>query len=284
MINPFGILYNPYSIGNALEQLLALETSLEPALIQHNNLWYSFNHHGQFSNPDRANLLQILDQQLQFARGFLKNTQRLIITLGSSKVFIYKKTGKIVANCHKVPNQAFDQRILSTTRIVDHLGPIFEQLAIQQPSIEIVLTVSPVRHLRDGIVESQWSKARLLLACEQLRADFDFVHYFPAYEIMMDDLRDYRFYKEDMVHPSEVAIDYIWNYFATSFFNDSTLILNQRIEKIIQASQHRPFHPQSTEHQQFLIQQLKKIKELKALFAFLDFKKEEKLFTDQLVN
>ena len=189
-----------------------------------------------------------------------------------------------MANCHKLPGSQFDRRRPSVREIIAALEPVLQEFKLRLPALEAILTVSPVRHIRDGLVENQRSKAALLLAVEELSKQHDFIHYFPSYEIVMDELRDYRFYDVDMIHPSSVAIDYIWERFSQAFFTAETRQLMQRVERIVTASRHRPFHPQSSAHQQFLTQQLKLIDELEREFPFLKLADERAGFESQLIG
>jgi len=157
----------------------------------------------------------------------------------------------------------------------------FKNIKIQNADCQMIITISPVRHIRDGLLENQKSKAILQLAIAEICEQLDFVHYFPAYEIMMDDLRDYRFYEADMIHPNQVAIDYIWQQFQSSFFKENTQLLNQKIEKIIAATQHRPFHSQSVAHQQFIVKQLENLEKLATNYPFLNLKNEREIFQQQ---
>lgn len=274
MLNPFGILYNPYSIGHALECLIENRKYQATDLFQARGLWHSFDHHGLFSNAEQEQTLQQINQAIEAGHHFLSNCERLILTFGTSKVFVHKANQQIVANCHKLDNQDFERVSLRIPKILQKLRPSLQQIKAKNPKLEILLTLSPVRHIRDGHIENQRSKARLLLACEQLCQEFDYVHYFPSYEILMDDLRDYRFYQADMIHPNSTAIDYIWTYFEQSFFNDSTLALNKKVRKVLAAAKHRPIHPESTIHQNFIEQQVKQIQLLIKEHPFLDFKQE----------
>ena len=261
LLNPFGILYNPLSIKNSLNLLLTDKKYTEEDLFFHQDLWHSFDHHGVFSNPNQSSILSDINTQLKAAQLFLKNTKILILTFGTSNVFIKKSTGNIVANCHKVPNTGFDKRRLSIARIIVELTPILEKLKAVNPDLAIIFTISPVRHLKDGLLENQRSKSTLLLAMEALTQQLPFTHYFPAYELVMDDLRDYRFFEKDMTHPNELAIEYIWKAFQATYFLDSTMDIFKQIKKIVQASLHRPFHPQTNTHQRFVKKQLEKIKQ-----------------------
>jgi hypothetical protein len=196
---------------------------------------------------------------------------------------VYKKSGEIVANCHKLPGNEFDRKRLDIKTIVEKLSLVFKKIKAQNPDLQIITTVSPIRHIRDGLIENQKSKAVLLLALDQIVADLDFVHYFPSYEILLDDLRDYRFYDADLIHPSSVAIDYIWDFFKQAFFDKQTLELMIEIERIVNASKHRAFHPESVEHQAFLKHQLETINLLNRKDDFLDFSNEKMIFERQLL-
>ncbi len=283
LLNPFGILYDPVSIEKALLKLLEGDQFSEKDLFNHQGLWHSFDHHGHFSKPEKGETLHEINAALANGKTFLKNTNRLIVTFGTANVFVYKISGETVANCHKLPGNEFDRKRLDIETIVEKLSFAFEKIKKQNIDLQIITTVSPIRHIRDGIVENQKSKAVLLLALDQIVANLDFVHYFPSYEILLDDLRDYRFYDADLIHPSKVAIDYIWDFFKQSFFNKPTLDLMIEIEKIVIASKHRPFHPESAQHQIFLKQQMKDINLLTEKFGFLDFSNEKMIFERQIL-
>ena len=283
LTNPFGIVYNPVSLAQSLDFLLSDKDFSEKDLFENAGLWHSFAHHGHFSHPDKTTALVSINRSLSEAKEFLLNSSRLIVTLGTANVFVFKQTGEIVANCHKVPGQEFECRRLQVGEIVEALSAVFKKLKAALPKLEIVATVSPVRHLRDGLVENQRSKATLVLALEQIVERYNFAHYFPAYELLLDDLRDYRFYENDLSHPNQLAVDYIWQFFADSFFSEKTKALCQRIAQTVVASGHRPFHPQSTEHQAFLKTQLEKIRALQQEFPWLDFDIEKAAFQQQLL-
>jgi len=282
LINPFGILYNPLSIKNNLDHLLAVKNYTSEDLFFHQDLWHSFDHHGAFSNPDQNSILSQINTRLKAAQLFLKKTKILILTFGTSNIFIKKSTQKVVANCHKIPNMEFEKRRLTIAEILEALTPVLEKLNATHPEMEVIFTVSPVRHLKDGLLENQRSKATLLLAIEALTQQFPFAHYFPAYELVLDDLRDYRFFEKDMAHPNELAIEYIWNAFQTTYFSVSTKAIFKQIKKVVQASLHRPFHAETNTHQQFVKKQLEKIELLTQQYPFLEFTKEYHLFKAQL--
>ncbi len=284
LLNPFGILYNPASINAGLERIIEGRIFTEKDIFQHGELWHSYSHHGHFSSLSQKDTLTNINQKLEEGHEFLKKTNHLILTFGTARVFILKETGKVVANCHKVPGTFFTENRLKIDEIISGFEKSFTKLKERNKDINILLTVSPVRHIREGFIENQRSKAALLLAVEQLCESLEFVHYFPSYELMMDDLRDYRFYEADMAHPNDLAIDYIWKRFSEIFFDTSTKILLEKIEKIVIANKHRSFHPTSLKHQIFLKNQLEQIKKMENQFPFLNFEKEKTLFYKQILR
>lgn len=275
LVNPDGIVYNPVSIADTLEALSADDPVAGVEVFEYHGLWHSWAHHGHFSNPDRETALNAIRAARQTAAGFLRQSKRLLLTLGTARVFSLREAGRIVANCHKAPAARFEERRLSVAETVAALAPVLEKLRTRQPELEVLLTVSPVRHLRDGFVENQRSKAVLVLACAELEAQFGFVHYFPAYELLLDDLRDYRFYAADMVHPDEAAVEYIWEAFASTYFPPATRDCLTQINKITAAARHRPFHPGTEQHRAFVQQQLERIEQLTAAYPGLDFSAEK---------
>jgi hypothetical protein len=202
------------------------------------------------------------------------------MTPGTAFVYYLKETGNIVANNHKMPAALFGSRRLHTEEVVEGMQAVLEKLLAQYPHMKIVFTVSPVRHLRLGMIENQRSKAVLLLACERLMQKIPdrAACYFPAYELLMDDLRDYRFYAPDMVHPSESAVEYVWSCFSNAFFSDDTKVLCHAIERISTAARHRPFHPNTPGHHAFQEQHLHRIQLLQTQHPFLDFSNERAVF------
>jgi GSCFA family len=193
----------------------------------------------------------------------------MVLTLGTANVFIEKKSNQVVNNCHKIPPPYFDKKRLSVEEVVLNLKSTFEKIFIQNIDCQIVITVSPIRHLRDGLIENNRSKAVLLLACAELSDLFPNVHYFPAYELVIDDLRDYRFYAPDMMHPTDQAIDYIWQHFTDTFFNEKTKMIVEEVQKINLMKQHRPLHPNTEGYQQFVNNLQQKVDNLKKKYPFL---------------
>jgi hypothetical protein len=283
LINPFGIVYNPMSVAHCLSRLL-LENQLFTAddLVENAGLWHSWQHHGHFSHPDKTTALQGINDAYSKAAQHLQNTDTLLLTLGTAHVFLLRSTGQIVANNHKMPAAAFENKLLDVAEVTDALGAVFADMLQKKPELKIVLSISPVRHLRQGMVENQRSKATLVLACDALCRQFPQVVYFPAYELLLDDLRDYRFYAADMIHPSEVAVAYIWQYFSDMFFDPATKALLPVIEKIRAAAQHRPFHPDTPQHHTFAAAQLAAIAQLENQRPGLDFSMEKQVFNQIL--
>lgn len=263
LINPFGIVYNPMSMATALERLLDEKKQFSPEdLFENQGLWRSWDHHGHFAKPDRGQALESINTAFITASRHFAQTSRLLLTLGTAEGHYLLEQNRVVANNHKMPARLFESKRLSVEEVTAVLSACFQKLLVQHPQLQVVLSVSPVRHLRNGMVENQRSKAVLLLACEALCRQFPQVHYFPAYEILLDDLRDYRFYTADMLHPSEVAVDYIWSYFSDMFFSEETRRLNVELGKIATALRHRPFNPESEQHQAFVAAQKAALRQL----------------------
>lgn len=284
LINPNGIVYNPVSIGQCIGRALAPEPYTREALFALNDLWHSWDHHGHFSAPAAEETLERIQRAFDEARTVLTGSCTcLMITLGTAQVHRLAETGQVVANNHKAPATWFTHHTLRVQEVIDALAPALETLAHRRPGLRVVLTVSPVRHLRLGMVENQRSKAVLVLACAELERLFPNAWYFPAYELLLDDLRDYRFYAPDMLHPAQPAIQYIWDYFCRAVFSESTIRLIQRLEKLLLASAHRPFNPETPAHQKFCLERLAEIADIRAQHPEIDLN-EEKIHFEQLLN
>ncbi len=283
-VNPFGILYNPMSIGSSLQRLLTQKPFIENELHFHNEQWHSFAHHGKFSHSDKEVCLKRINQELEEASDFLQKADFLFLTLGTAFVYEWKESRQIVANCHKIPQKQFHYYKVSVEQIVETLTPLLEGIQAVNPKLQIVFTLSPIRHWKNGAVDNQLSKATLLVAIHELREKLENIHYFPAYELMMDDLRDYRFYESDMLHPNSTAIDYIWQQFRSVYFDGLTEKTMARVQKISNAQNHRPRNPTSAAHQRFLRQRLEQIGDLETMFPFLDFTEERAFFASHLLT
>jgi hypothetical protein len=250
LANPHGILFNPESIQNAVSDCLTGKTYAESDLVNNGEQWVSLSHHGKFSDPDPKAALKRINGNIAGARDFLRRSSHLIVTLGTSWTYRHLKQDRIVANCHKIPQAQFQKQLLSVEHIVRSLSNMVGEVREVNPDVSFIFTVSPVRHLKDGIVENTLSKARLHQAVHELLKEEN-VHYFPSYEIMMDDLRDYRFYESDMIHPNGTAIDYIWEKFSDACILPSCKDLMQRVEGINRALEHRPLNPKSNQYREF---------------------------------
>ncbi len=275
LTNPFGIVYNPISMASCLEKLLAGEPFQTSELVENQGLWHSWQHHGQFSKPDREAAAEAMNEAVRCAAEFLKTTNWLLLTFGSATVFSLRASGQVVANCHKFPQSIFEKRRLSVAEVVAAVEPVLQKLRAQLPDLQVLLTVSPVRHLRDGFAENQRSKATLLLACAELAERLPGCQYFPAYELVLDDLRDYRFFEADMVHPTAQAAEYVWQFFGETYFSGQTQGLLARVEKVAAAAKHRAFNPETEQHKAFVVKQLDEIERLEREFPGLDFSAEK---------
>lgn len=237
LVNPFGVLFNPNSIAGFLN--MYEEGDLSKSVIKKGEAYYSLLAHSAVFEKTKDELISELLNQQKALKSSLENSNILIITFGSAWYYHHRSTSLHVANCHKIPNKEFDKRMLSASEIIDSYQEIFGRLKEVNPELNVLLTVSPVRHWKDGYRENTVSKANLHLAVNEL-CKTEYCHYFPSYEIQMDELRDYRFYKEDMLHPSEQAIDFIWEKFKTTCYSTSDNKRIQEIEKINRFAEHRP--------------------------------------------
>jgi len=282
-VNPFGVLYNPLSIERAIDRLCNGKHYDETELFEHNSLYHSFDHYSKFSDGEISETLGKINASFTTAQKAMPKLNCAFITLGTSFVFEHLQLKRVVANCHKLPDSTFNRYQLKLAEIEQSLTKSIELLKSKSEHVEVVLTVSPIRHLKDGAVNNNWSKALLIAACHNIIDKIDGVHYFPAYEIMMDDLRDYRFYEKDMLHPNQQAIDYIWQKMLTAFVVEDTQKVMHEIQKVVLASQHRPMNVRSIVHQQFVMKQLDVVKQLQEKFPFVDLNNELEFFNEQIV-
>ena len=277
-LNPYGVLYNPLSISAALREIVVGKRYDADSLFFFRELWHSPMHHGDFSSSDMEESLEHINRRLQEAHKDISRLDYLLLTFGTAWVYESKATGRIVANCHKQPESCFTRRMLSVNEVILDYTSLLSGLLALNPQLKVIFTVSPIRHVRDGMHANSLSKATLLLAIEQLKAAFPgHVFYFPAYELLMDELRDYRFYAEDMVHPSEVAVRYVWERFVQTCISKEALQIMEESENIRKALSHKPFHPDSEEYKRFLEQIVLKIDQLNGKYSTLDFQKEREI-------
>lgn len=277
--NPFGVLYNPVSVKDNLLILIEKRVFSENDLHLYNENWISFSHYSAFSNSDKNLCLDKINNSILTASESLSSAKYLFITFGTAWIYEFLKTGKIVANCHKIPSVEFRRFMLNTEQVASEYQSFFKKLKSFNPGIKVIFTLSPIRHWKDGAVKNQLSKSTLLVAIHRLIEEFEFVSYFPAYEIFMDELRDYRYYAKDMVHPSEVAIDYIWSRFIATYMSDEALSIMKETEIIIQAKNHRPLNPHSLESEKFRKKMLNLIENKQLQYPFLDLSEERNFFS-----
>jgi lysophospholipase L1-like esterase len=251
-INPFGILFHPIAIEMLITNIVNEKIYTEKDIFFHNERWHCYEAHSELSNPSKEDLLLKLNAAISTANTQLKEVSHVIITLGTSWAYRLIENDTVVANCHKVPQKKFLKELLLIDEITNSLEAIITLIKSVNNNIEIIFTVSPVRHLKDGFVENMRSKSHLLSAIHQVIAPRDHTHYFPSYEIMMDDLRDYRFYSSDMIHPNETAINYIWEAFKTVWIHEKSTDLMSEIDTIQKGLSHRPFNKNSKQHLLFL--------------------------------
>jgi hypothetical protein len=275
LVNPFGVVYNPLSALLVLNRIIDGKPYSETDLSFHNNLWLSLDHHTSFSNTDKNQCLSDINVSLEKSHAFWKNTQCLAITFGTARTYYQNKTNLPVANCHKIPAKEFTNKLLTVNEILSTWTDRLKKIIADKPNIKIIFTVSPVRHWKDGAIGNQVSKSTLILAIKQLTDTFpNNAFYFPAYEIMMDDLRDYRYYADDMLHPTPLAVNYIWDKFKLSLIHSTAQKQSQEIEKIIQAINHKPFNPNTLEHKKFIENTLGKIEDVIKSNPTIDFNDE----------
>ncbi|MDR2468868.1 MAG: GSCFA domain-containing protein [Tannerella sp.] len=269
-VNPFGVLFNPASVAQALRRLLQPETWHETDLFLHEGLYHSWAHHSRFSDVSATACLHRINTRLRSSAARLRRSNWLLVTFGTAYVYRLKASGQIVANCHKMPDRMFERDRLSVAQIADDWEATLAALWRMNPALKTLFTVSPVRHRKEGAHENQLSKAILLLAVEQLQAKYpEQVLYFPAYELMMDELRDYRFYAEDMLHPSETAVQYIWERFAATYPDKAAQKILREVEDIQRALNHRPLNPEGEAYKQFLTQTMLKLEQFYAKYPYL---------------
>ena len=283
MLNPFGILYNPFSIASCLEQLMTRKTFTEQDLIFSNGLYHSFSHHSRFSGTDSGMVLEKINSQTVEALNYLSDATHLFITFGTSWVFQHRQSGGVVSNCHKLPAATFNHNRLSVNQITEIWVPVIEQLKRINPKLQLVFTVSPIRHLKDGAHANQLSKSTLLIAIDSLISIYgnDRISYFPSYEIVLDELRDYRFYSTDMTHLSEPAIDFIREKFVETMLDYEAQSIMNEVGKLLQALKHKPFNPRDREYISFIETQITKIDQLQIKYPFMDFKSITKIFPEK---
>jgi hypothetical protein len=284
LLNPNGILFDPASVAGSLISYIQPRVYTEQDLVFFNELWQSWQHHSQFSSTDKEQCLQGINASQSRAHAFLKEAKWLIITLGSSFSYRLAKDAPAglhpgsnagaVANCHRAPAKTFDKHLMTIEEINTVLDNCLYQLSIFNPGLNILFTISPVRHARDGVVENNRSKARLIEVVHHLVNKFDRIWYFPAYELVIDILRDYRYYDIDMVHPNYPATEYVLEKFARHCIDEPSRQLMEEVKKIVIARRHKPMQPSTQAHKRFLQEHLQKTEALSRKYPFLDLAEE----------
>ena len=280
--NPNGILYDPISISDALFSYIENKPFDEENIFELNGLWHSWKHHSVFSGTCKEEVLEKINNSQSCANAFLKEAKFIFITFGTAFNYVLKSNLKNVANCHKAPASIFEKTLLPIEEIKADILSAITALHIFNPQLKIIFTVSPVKHIKDGIIENNRSKSRLIEAAHLITEEKPNVFYFPAYELVDDVLRDYRFYKNDLVHPNETAINFVLEKFSASFFDSNTKEFKKEIEKILTAVRHKPFLKESEPHQKFIESQIQNINRAEKKYPFIDLGKEKKYFQKQL--
>jgi len=281
LVNPFGTIFDPLSITRLLTYGLDKTAPESNSYVLSEGVYKSLELHSSFTGLSQDELALQIRARLSVTHDFLRSAKWLIITFGTAYVYKSKKTSTYVANCQKMPAKDFSKELMSVEFLMKDFATLAQKLNVFNPSLNIILTVSPVRHLKDGIAQNTLSKSLLRVLCHELELKNEFIHYYPSYELMIDDLRDYRFYEQDMIHPSEQAVDYIWDHFNASFMDNDTLTFLEKWKKIISALSHKAFNPATTEHQNFL---RKTLQDLESIKTEVNVDKEISLIANQILS
>lgn len=277
--NPSGIIYHPLNIAEGLKRVVGGVAYTEEDLVTQAGLSHSWQHHSRFSGSDRDEVLRTINDRLSEAASFLKQSRFLILSPATAFAYYLKEDNRLVANCHKIPASSFTKRMSTVEEIVKELGDALEEVKKFNRNVRFIFTVSPVKHLRDGVVANNLSKAVVLQAVHRLVEQFAGSWYFPSFEILNDELRDYRFYKPDFAHPTEAAVDYILKKFLDVFLDDESKDILKRVRPVLTASAHRPRTAASDEYLKFCNSQLQTIVNLEKEFPFLNFEREKQIFS-----
>lgn len=271
LVNPFGVIFQPVAIEKLVTRAINNELFTIADVFHFNEQWQCFEVHSEMNSTEQEQLVAALNVALQNLRTELTLCRYCIITLGTAWVYRHIETDTLVANCHKVPQKKFLKELLSVDEVEASLDNIFTLLRSINPTVKIITTVSPVRHLKDGFVANAQSKAHLLAGVHKVVEPRKHIYYFPSYEIMMDELRDYRFYKEDMIHPNTLAVNYIWEKFVTVWIDDSVLPIMKEVDAVQKGLAHKPFNKNSDSHKEFLKNLNNRIDLLKKTYSFMRF-------------
>ena len=270
-VNPLGVLFHPIAILDLLTRAHENNPYSEKDIFFSNGCWQSFQSHSRLNSISQIEILDHLNKALKSTQDQLKNASHVILTFGTAWVYEHIQSKTIVANCHKQPQKEFEKSILSIDQLQDTFNSIISILKSFNPKVTVVFSISPVRHLKDGFVENNLSKAHLITALHSVINTTENTHYFPSYELLMDELRDYRFYKQDMVHPNQIAIDYVWEKFQPIWIDADVNPIMQEVNQLQKGFAHKPFNPLAEEHAIFLSSLAKKAKAMESRFPFMKF-------------
>lgn len=278
MINPSGTVFNPVSVINTIDSVIYGKTITEKDLHFHNGMWHSFSHYSDFSSENSVDAIDRINRSSALAHEFLRKSRYLFVTFGTARVYRLKSTGEIVSNCHKMPSDFFERELLGVDEIVKLWQQKLDNLKALFPDLRVIFTISPVRHWKDGPHGNQVSKSVLFLAVEELLMHHTSPTYFPAYEILMDELRDYRFYDDDMLHPSSKAVGYIWEAFTKCYLNQNTVTAWKEAAAIVKAVRHRLSTGTGTTVRSFAGNMLRKISKVENAFPLINLSEEKEYF------
>lgn len=277
--NPFGIMFNPISMAAALERIIDHKRFTEADVMEHHGSWLSLETHTSLTKFSKTELLKALNAVLEEWHERLKKADWLILTFGTAFYYEHNDSGLTVANCHKLPAKAFTKKTADPALIDISYNIVLKKLSLFNPSLKVLFTISPVKHLRDGVVENNLSKSILTYSAHTIVEQHPHSSYFPSYELVNDDLRDYRFYEADMAHPNKQAVDYVWKKFSGTYFDPGTQALLEKIGELTAAANHRPLRADTKAHSDFRAAQLQKCMDLKSHYPYLDLEKELQHFS-----
>jgi hypothetical protein len=279
-VNSFGIIFNPKSIAVIIERIIDKTYFNDSDVFQHNDLWFCYDCHSSIYSNSKDELLNKLNHKIDELHLASKKWDYLFITFGTAYFYDLKSNQRTVANCHKLPQHLFEKKLAEIQELTILYAALVSKIQVKLPDLRIIFTVSPVKHLRDGIIENNLSKSTLLLLSNYLVKSFKNCHYFEAYELIIDDLRDYRFFEEDLAHPNQQAINYVWGKFCNTFLNEETVLLNQQLTSIINAYHHKILKPNSTEFEYFKKTMYQKCLEISNKHAYINLQKELTYFSN----
>jgi hypothetical protein len=272
-VNPFGILFHPVAIARLVDFAVENKTFTEEDVFLHNEIWSSFDAHSDLNELEQEDIIDTLNAKIQVFRNHIMEASHLILTFGTAWVYRHIEKNQWVANCHKVTQQQFSKELLSVTQCQEAIASIENGIRSLSPNIQIIYTLSPVRHIKDGYVENQRSKAHLIAALHQhLDQSVENNYYFPSFELVMDELRDYRFFAKDLIHPNEIAIDYIWEKFVEHVIDPAIHPTMKLVDEVQKGLAHRPFNPYTEAHQKFLDKLAQKLDVLLEQYPFMNFR------------